>query len=1192
MLIPENASRHVRLKRLAALGLALPASGARPASPSAVRAILKSDDIGGPSVLWQEDPYSEVLIQSINFAGGPYLISPGSGEHTVADLENLIDAAFRDTWMPDEMRGRARQAIRGLLIVSDMVLRRAGLTRGTPPGGSARTPVDVPGATRLKKLADATFFSHSELDAHGSWLRMVVDAFALDPGELTDPCANDVMDDRLLVLPFLRLPDGYRVSAPLDLAITIRFHLMRFALEADSLVELGMRSREAVYMRLRGLLSREADIPLIEQNHSMRRHLLRVDERRDIHLIIATDSLRDWNLDVWGVYDTSDELDRIERLISPDVRKTYSTADEVLHLVVVDSPGRSAFWGVPNVSGADPVLIVRSDDLEVMMHQESDGALGLLLFAQAVDKRAGMSMSTSTLDEFAIYVDHEKSFYLSDEDIPTFTMFQAGDGMGPRKEFFSEVDRHGVIPPMENPPILEARRRYKQDAAEIFIIEPHGKYVGYVVEFAGDQVFITIDLNDVERVGVELELLECVAYWVRECVVRGEVHPSAETSEVVIQLADLESWRKVGSEQRSAPAVRSHLGDRLALELTGTFVALLQDEHNTAEREIVSALLANLFDVPPADLSSVLDAVAPLGSKRMISASSQANSPDMLAEHLPWPLTGHAQVAAQLLDDLGEWLRSPTGGRLQRGKLVGQERVDALNASVRYLFGRLQNEIASYDQRELLDFLIAQNESLAHDSKFNAITLATRLACFGEQSHTVAELVQHRKANASAQRANRFLIEFVAAQAFSGTSTVEVLDYYRMLAISEEIIDRASTSDFLKYEIADFDVSILGSGRLGVNRDEPVILAMDTYAEQSGVRSVQEALSGESEGDSPAPGLESFLAASDDAMRAEFGFTFSDLQEVCGGLLDLASADKVTRVRRSVAVAEIAAERHMTESLVSAVVDKITLSIRPSFIGVDPDSYPWRFNRDMSYVRRPLVQQGDDLVFGFRSIYRLGLYWADNILSGRLQGRANTQEMRHYISEARGKINDDFARSVAVKLSGLGMETRMSVKKIGTRRISDVNGSDLGDVDILAAHAKSRSILAIEAKDFEIARTPAEMSNELKKLFLGKKGKKGKKSTVELHGNRIEWLVRNIDDVVASFYPDDDGTLPWRVVGAVVTSDRLITPLVSSSSLPVISLGDLRLDSLGLAPSRHDSHAPGKGGKRRPSRGRTRRRRA
>jgi hypothetical protein len=329
------------------------------------------------------------------------------------------------------------------------------------------------------------------------------------------------------------------------------------------------------------------------------------------------------------------------------------------------------------------------------------------------------------------------------------------------------------------------------------------------------------------------------------------------------------------------------------------------------------------------------------------------------------------------------------------------------------------------------------------------------------------------------------------------------------------------------------------------------------------MRSVRHALSGEARDDQDDFDVVSFVARSEEAMRAEFGFTLTELREVCGGLLDLATVDQVTRIDQSVAISEIALKREMSEDIVSTVLGGITLTQRSSFLDIGQDAWPWRFNRDMSYVRRPLVLQGNELVFGFRGVYRLGPYWVDNLLSGRMQGRAKSREIQQCISEARGKINDAFARAVSTQLQHLGMTTRVSVNKIGKHRIVDSVGNDLGDIDVLAAHPESRSILAVEAKDFEIARTPAEIANELEKLFLGKKGKK---STIELHSKRIDWLREHLDEVALSIGANG-GSAPWRVIGSVVTSDPLITPLVSSSALSVIPFDDLALDALGLTPS-------------------------
>jgi hypothetical protein len=56
--------------------------------------------------------------------------------------------------------------------------------------------------------------------------------------------------------------------------------------------------------------------------------------------------------------------------------------------------------------------------------------------------------------------------------------------------------------------------------------------------------------------------------------------------------------------------------------------------------------------------------------------------------------------------------------------------------------------------------------------------------------------------------------------------------------------------------------------------------------------------------------------------------------------------------------------------------------------------------------------------------------------------------------------------------------------------------------------------IAIEAKDFEIARARGEIANEVEKLFVGNNGKK---STAELHLRRVESLRQQTNEVFTSF---------------------------------------------------------------------------
>ncbi|TSI12868.1 hypothetical protein [Brevibacterium aurantiacum] len=1173
MLLPENASRLLRLHRMAALGMALEDRQISAASSSAIRALLKTDDIGGPDVLRQEDPYSDVLVQSIDFPGGPYLVSSGSGEHTVADVKNLIDTMLRERWMDNDLYQPAFRLVHSLLIVSDLVLRRAGLQRGTLPQGSARTPVDVPGAARLKELASAAFISTDDLDSYAPWLRTVIDTFALDPGTLTEPCDDDVTDDRLSTYPFLRMDDGYQVVLPVDLLVTMRFHFLRFAKQDGQLEKLGRRWRTAVLYRVMRLLDPDRTAILIEEDDLTTRYLVPIDDRRDLHVVLATDPLANWETNVWDhVHDTQAVLARLAHLMAPEERRTYSSASTLLHLVVTDTLGGGAFWSVPNINDADPMLFIRSDDLEVILHHEPDGSLGLLLFAEARSRRPWDALVTDILDEFSVYEESEKSFYVSDGPQPSLMMFQTGEALVPRAKCQLEIDTHGVVPPIDPKIIVTARRRYRSDGRGIYIIDPRSPFPGYVVELTASNIFITVDLDNDGPVGVEAELMECAAYWVWECANHVDVVPTDPTVELVLKLSSPESWRKPNGWSQSDPAVCvSPRSGGFTFEIAETFVALFQEGDNLAERELVSALLEALFAVAVADLPEVLDRVAPTGSKRMLNAFDQNQAPDMWAKGLPRPLTGHSQVTAQLLDELGNWLRSPSGGNFPTGGFEGKNRVDVLNAAVSYLFKRLESEIVVYEPRGLLAYLIAQNESLLHNAKFLDTMLRARIACFGENSEAATDLVEERKASASAQRANRFLIEYVAACPPTGTEQVQTRDYYGMLSIAREIADRGTASDFLHHHLADFEVSILESGRLGVERDHPIHQAMETYAVNSGSRSLREAQADDSVDESNPFDFAEFLATSAEATQAEFGFTFDELRKVCGGLLDLGAADQVNRVDRTTAIAEVSNSKGLTPVTVEQVLDKITLAPRASFMSIGNDAVPWRFNRDMSYVRRPVVQQGSDLVFGFRALYRLGPYWVDNLLSGRLQGRAETDEMIKFISQTRGRINDHFAQQVGRKLDRLGFTTYLSVKKFGKKRVADPEGNDIGDIDVFAFHEASNTIVAIEAKDFEIARTPVEIANEVKKLFTGKSGKR---STVELHSRRIDWLRNN--NVVVATGLGLPASARVKVLGAVVTSEPLIMPLMTESPFPVVAIDDLTTEAVGVDAGRQRSRR-GKG---------------
>lgn len=94
-LVQENIPCLLRLQRLAAIGVALPARpDAPPLSPSRLRAVLKHPLIAGKSVRAQEDPYDDVYVEEVAFHGGPRLVLQGLTSHSAHTVRVVLNAIF------------------------------------------------------------------------------------------------------------------------------------------------------------------------------------------------------------------------------------------------------------------------------------------------------------------------------------------------------------------------------------------------------------------------------------------------------------------------------------------------------------------------------------------------------------------------------------------------------------------------------------------------------------------------------------------------------------------------------------------------------------------------------------------------------------------------------------------------------------------------------------------------------------------------------------------------------------------------------------------------------------------------------------------------------------------------------------------------------------------------------------------
>ena len=351
---------------------------------------------------------------------------------------------------------------------------------------------------------------------------------------------------------------------------------------------------------------------------------------------------------------------------------------------------------------------------------------------------------------------------------------------------------------------------------------------------------------------------------------------------------------------------------------------------------------------------------------------------------------------------------------------------------------------------------------------------------------------------------------------------------------------------------------MLGSGRLGVQR----VGWIDAH--QTFLKLVVEADIAAAEGNdmrSHNPSAK-FLADLDKAALAEFGFSFSELADIVSHISSIGAHQSTDprHVMRDDMVSKLRDAIGWDEARVNSAIGMFVLERRADFLQPEPpygrqDVYPWRFNRRLSYLRRPLISWRDadnreHLVWGARNL----LQAYRNIFSLCLSGRykAESDEMAQLVGKQRHAAGKRFTQSVAaIAETASDVEVRTEVERIAGLRLLRASGQPIGDVDVLVADQYHHIVWAIEAKNLAVARTPAELSNEIADVL---KSSDGRSASAEIHMERVEWLKQHRKELLADLGLTDRRAGRWQVRPLIVTDGELLSSHLVKVLIPVISL--------------------------------------
>ena len=369
---------------------------------------------------------------------------------------------------------------------------------------------------------------------------------------------------------------------------------------------------------------------------------------------------------------------------------------------------------------------------------------------------------------------------------------------------------------------------------------------------------------------------------------------------------------------------------------------------------------------------------------------------------------------------------------------------------------------------------------------------ASDVACYPEKEE---KIVNDYNEQNKASLALKFLLEYVAAKPPSGENYVGEGNYEYILAICFLIIDWAYKNDLFHYGIFNTPVEILPSERIGMKHEEfeNMYLKTDNYRRKKLYYvSTSDFRKKYSQNNSD------YWEQIDKAFVAEYGYSMSQLYTVISGMLQYSEnmEGSTVFVEKENVLEEWLCENcpNINNQLVSKILGNISLKEREDFLNPPipyrrEDVYPWRFNREYSFIRRPLIKREDDIIWGNRQLYHMILYLHDLISEEKLKARSpELKQLLGKISEDRGNEFNDLIFRMIQDFDPFIVKS--NIKKVNGKHISDEHNNALGDIDILIIDKEYKTLVVAEVKDFRFSRNPYEMNMEFQKMFVDSKRKR------------------------------------------------------------------------------------------------------
>jgi len=990
--------------------------------------------------------------------------------------------------------------------------------------------VFIPEESTLKLGDESCFLNREAIENSLSFRGIptnVIDEFILSPDGLTREFQGQ---NSLFYRPLLDLGGVLLVHSPVNLVSALYYYLWKLAIQQDCVDQLNiLYQRECLLMIKRGVFHlgwkrKDQSFFDTELENVM---LFSMDSDKLSVVLYFPDEVAAQNFSIDDPMKKNGDfaigaqikgqLEKVNKLLDSSAFASQTR----LFITVIGNSGREGKVAI-NVP-EQPFMVFSLHDWMVLCYGGKDyHTLTLWYFYQAKERfllKYDM-VEVSLLDLFVLYLEHQESFYLSSEQIEQYPIDPALTD-----SFLKAAEKKmaTLVLPYRDPsysgsnflPVLlldEYDQVYAADPAT-------GVYHHLAIRGFPQTIWFKPDdeqqyrTYDHDGKAFFQELMKMAAYWFNQ--VQSDLEPilqelKTDVMDVQIGINDPKRFFSPITEafdfgEGHQPVEIRFIGAGLSMSFSSSFAELLDFSDNRGERYFLRQLLAvfNLIanwcnlDVR-LDIGEVVERVAPLGRKKKLTILNAVTDVRLLGNFLGKAKYLSGYQINQVLDGLTDGLESAFLVTLPQ-LTDKEEKIKFLSGLVfNTLIPKLRAGLSGIDSEGLLSKLIGRYETIVNRKKVQEMRVPTVRDCYPEHYSIFIEKVQERNMEINeASVAYRCLIEFISAEQQSGQKVIAESLIDELLAIMNTIIGLGIVSDELYFDLSKDNLAVLSSGRIGFQhqfRDTIVQPYQKDYLDRQ-VEQFHEDFDIFFDKESPVQSAESNtrLAAVNEGYEQAYGFSFEQLIYFLVDLSKTGFKQKAPFVKISrVEVIEMTMKHQEGLSRIQAIsiLDLLSSIDRKNALKVPKgmDNYeasPWRYNRTLSYLSKPLIvikptnPSVDPIIyFGSRHLMDVAENMEKLVTEGRLRD-PKLKSLNSYLLDQKGKRYNSFVAEWFKKHSTFQVFPEVGLP--GT----------LGDVDVVVIDETRMRLYLIEAKNTSASKSAKEMAEERDRFLVGDEKEKG-----------------------------------------------------------------------------------------------------